>query len=143
MRDSHHDSLNIGAELAALWRLLDTDRPLPELKVRRCNRRPNRWGFADWRRWRISLSVWPGITKSRILAGLAHEVAHLRPGHEADLKPPKGRRNYHGPEWRACFLRLMVDRWGIAARPQDLTPLRRAWDVDQFLEARLVDSLDP
>jgi hypothetical protein len=86
---------------------------LPALAVRRAAKRPrSRLGFAVPSEWRISVTAYPGIRPGDLKETLLHELIHLFIG------PPRGRRRWHGPEFKAALRQAMREAYGIrAVRP--------------------------
>lgn len=86
----------------------DLPERLPELKVRRASRRPNRVGFAVPGEWRISVTAYPGIRTADAQEVLLHELVHLEVGTEP------GHRRWHGRRFREVLRRAMRDAYGIS-----------------------------
>jgi hypothetical protein len=85
-------------------------RRLPKLAVRRAAKRPrSRLGFAVPAEWRISVTAYPGVRPGDLQETLLHELVHLLIG------PPRGRRRWHGPEFKAALRRAMREAYGVRA----------------------------
>jgi hypothetical protein len=80
---------------------------VPELKVRRARRRPNRLGFAVPTQFRLSVTAYPGIRKGDALEVLLHELVHLHVGRAAEAHP------WHGPTFKRTLARAMDEGYGI------------------------------
>lgn len=48
-----------------------------DLAVRRCSRRPRRWGTAWYWERRAQVSVWEGLEMDRLVDTMIHELAHI------------------------------------------------------------------
>jgi SprT-like family protein len=113
------EGLDLHAEMERLCRLQAMGgedgplaRRLPRLAVRRAASRPRtRLGFAVPAEWRISVTAHPGARPGDLQETLLHELVHLLIG------LPRGRRRWHGPEFKAALRRAMREAYGIHARP--------------------------
>ena len=85
---------------------------VPELRVRRASRRPNRLGFAVPGEYRLSVTDYPGIRPGDVLETLLHELVHLHVGRSP------GAHAWHGPEFKRALARAMAEAYGIRARPR-------------------------
>jgi len=83
----------------------------PELRIRRASRRPNRVGFAIPAEWRISVTDYPGIRLGDAQETLLHEMVHLHVGEG------RGRRRWHGPEFRRALHHAMREGYGVEIDP--------------------------
>lgn len=103
----------------------------PTLHIRKCEKAPNRWGFAAFRNGRghISVSVWVGLGPATLLAHLAHELAHLVRWDEAT----QGTK--HGPGWRAAYVELVEKTYGVKV-PKPVGSAR--YDLDDVVARALV-----
>jgi hypothetical protein len=84
---------------------------VPELKVRRARRRPNRLGFAVPTQFRLSVTAYPGIRPGDVLETLLHELAHLHVGRAAEAHA------WHGRTFKATLARAMAEAYGVDGRP--------------------------
>ncbi len=64
-------------------------------------------GFAVPDEWRISVTVYPGVRPGDLQETLLHELVHLLIG------PPRARRRWHGPEFKAALRQAMRDAYGV------------------------------
>ena len=80
---------------------------VPELKVRRARRRPNRLGFAVPSQFRLSVTAYPGIRGGDVLETLLHELAHLHVGRAAESHA------WHGKTFKRTLSRAMDEGNGI------------------------------
>ena len=85
--------------------------PLPQLKVRRAGKRPNRLGFAVPSEFRLSVTAYPGIRRGDALETLLHELVHLHVGRAAEAHA------WHGPTFKRTLARAMREAYGIAVPP--------------------------
>lgn len=81
---------------------------VPELKVRRAARRPNRLGFAVPVQFRISVTAYPGIRPGDVLETLLHELVHLHVGRAAEAHA------WHGPTFKRVLSRAMREAYGVS-----------------------------
>ena len=84
---------------------------VPELKVRRAGKRPNRLGFAVPGEFRLSVTAYPGIRPGDVLETLLHELTHLHVGRAAEAHA------WHGRTFKATLARAMAEAYGVAAPP--------------------------
>jgi hypothetical protein len=84
---------------------------VPELKVRRAGRRPNRLGFAVPSQFRLSVTAYPGIRPGDVLETLLHELTHLHVGRAAEAHA------WHGRTFKSTLSRAMAEAYGIVAPP--------------------------
>jgi hypothetical protein len=80
---------------------------VPQLKVRRASKRPNRLGFAVPREYRLSVTAYPGIRPGDLLEALLHELVHLRVGRGAEGHA------WHGPTFKRTLAQAMREAYGI------------------------------
>jgi len=80
---------------------------VPELKVRRARRRPNRLGFAVPTQFRLSITSYPGIRAGDVLETLLHELTHLHVGRAAEAHA------WHGPTFKRTLARAMTEAYGV------------------------------
>lgn len=86
---------------------------VPELKVRRASRRPNRLGFAVPAQFRLSVTAYPGARPGDVLETLLHELVHLHVGRAAEAHA------WHGPTFKRTLARAMAEGYGVlGARPR-------------------------
>ena len=80
----------------------------PRLAIRRASRRPrSRLGFAVPSEWRLSVTDYPGIRPGDAQETLLHELVHLH------LGPPRGRRRWHGREFKETLHAAMREAYGV------------------------------
>jgi len=84
---------------------------VPQLKVRRARRRPNRVGFAVPSELRLSITAYPGIRRGDVLETLLHELVHLHVGRAAEAHA------WHGPTFKRTLARAMREAYGIEIPP--------------------------
>jgi hypothetical protein len=80
---------------------------VPELKVRRARRRPNRLGFAVPSEFRLSVTDYPGIRPGDVLETLLHELVHLHVGRAAEAHA------WHGRTFKQTLARAMEEAYGV------------------------------
>jgi hypothetical protein len=78
----------------------------PRLTVRRSRKRPNRLGFAVPAEFRISVTVYPGITVAGLLETLLHELVHIHVGAADEA------HRWHGRTFKATLARAMREAYG-------------------------------
>jgi hypothetical protein len=101
---------------------------VPELKVRRASRKPNRLGFAVPTQFRLSVTAYPGIRPGDVLETLLHELVHLHVGRAAEAHA------WHGPTFKRTLVRAMAEGYGVSGiRP----PHTRHGVYAEALELRL------
>jgi SprT-like family protein len=88
---------------------------VPELKVRRARKRPNRLGFAVPAEFRLSVTAYPGIRPGDVLETLLHELAHLHVGRAAEAHA------WHGRTFKATLARAMEEAYGVAGQARSST----------------------
>ena len=81
---------------------------VPELKVRRARRRPNRVGFAVPTQFRLSVTAYPGIRPGDVLETLLHELTHLHVGRAAEAHA------WHGRTFKTILAKAMREAYGVA-----------------------------
>jgi SprT-like family protein len=80
---------------------------VPQLKIRRARRKPNRLGFAVPSEFRLSVTAYPGIRRGDALETLLHELVHLHVGRAAEAHA------WHGPTFKRTLARAMRDAYGV------------------------------
>ncbi len=114
------DGLDLFEEMERLRALAIFDggelaRRLPDLRVRRPSKRPNRVGFAVPGQWRLSVTAYPGIRRGDAQEILLHELVHL---HVGELP---GRRRWHGKGFRDALHVAMREAYGLTIpRPRSI-----------------------
>jgi hypothetical protein len=88
---------------------------MPELKVRRASKRPNRLGFAIPTEFRLQVTAHPGIRPGDIKETLLHELVHLHVGRAAEAHA------WHGQTFRQALATAMKQAYGITIRPPSST----------------------
>jgi len=84
---------------------------LPQLKVRRARKRPNRLGFAVPTEFRLSVTAYPGIRRGDVLETLLHELVHLHVGRSTDPHA------WHGQTFKRILAAAMKQAYGIGISP--------------------------
>jgi hypothetical protein len=82
-------------------------RSVPQLKVRRASKRPNRLGFAVPGEYRLSVTAYPGIRRGDVLETLLHELVHLHVGRAKEAHA------WHGPTFKRTLEQAMREAYGI------------------------------
>jgi hypothetical protein len=86
---------------------------MPELKVRRASRRPNRLGFAVPDQFRLSVTAYPGIRAGDVLETLLHELVHLHVGRQP------GAHAWHGRVFKQTLRQAVRQGYGVeGVRPR-------------------------
>jgi hypothetical protein len=80
---------------------------VPELRVRRASRRPNRLGFAVPTQFRLSVTAYPGIRPGDVLETLLHELTHLHVGRAPEA------HGWHGPTFKRTLAAAMREAYGV------------------------------
>jgi len=83
---------------------------MPELKVRRAGKRPNRLGFAVPSEFRLQVTAYPGIRGGDIQETLLHELVHLHVGRAAEPHA------WHGRTFKQALATAMQQAYGVAIR---------------------------